>query len=50
MLLVKLGILAFLGKSVYSSFLVAHLIQHTTHRIKNKMLYREEVKCSQQQV
>jgi 23S rRNA maturation mini-RNase III len=48
MLLVKLGILAFLGKGIYSSFLAAHLIQHTTHSLKMKLRQSKEVvKCSQ---
>jgi 23S rRNA maturation mini-RNase III len=37
MLLVKLGILAFLGKGVYSSFLAAHLIQHLNQSLKRKL-------------
>jgi hypothetical protein len=36
MLILKLGILAFLGKSFYSSFLVANLITHITHSLKLK--------------
>lgn len=38
MLLVKLGILAFLGKGYYSGFLVAHLIGHINHLVKNKLM------------
>jgi hypothetical protein len=37
MLILKLGILAFMGKSFYSSFLVANLITHTTHSLKLKV-------------
>jgi hypothetical protein len=38
MLLIKLGILAFLGKGYYSAFLAAHLINHINHLIKNKLM------------
>jgi hypothetical protein len=49
MLLIKLGLLVFLGKSFYSSFLMAHLIQHTTHSLKRKInKYLEGSSCSQQ--
>lgn len=43
MLLVKLGILAFLGKGYYSGFLVAHLITHTTQSVKRKLNQKLEV-------
>jgi hypothetical protein len=50
MLFVKLGILAFLGKGVYSSFLAANIINHTTQAIKKKLRKQWEVSaCSQQQ-
>jgi hypothetical protein len=50
MLLIKLGLLAFLGKSFYSSFLMAHLIQHSTHSLKRKINKHLEVtSCSLQQ-
>jgi hypothetical protein len=42
MLLVKLGILAVLGKSYYSGFLVAHLVNHLSNTLKHKL--REAVK------
>jgi hypothetical protein len=42
MLLIKLGILVFLGKQFYIPFLYAHLIHHTTHSIKMKL--RGEIK------
>jgi hypothetical protein len=42
MLLVKLGILAFMGKSFYSSFLVVNIYHHITHSLKLKL--REVVK------
>jgi hypothetical protein len=38
MLLVKLGILAVLGKSYYSGFLIAHLINHLSNSLKNKLM------------
>jgi hypothetical protein len=38
MLLIKLGILAFLGKGYYSAFLVAHLINHINYIFKNKLM------------
>lgn len=48
MLLIKLGILGILGKKMYSGFLIANLITHTTHTLKMKM--RKDVsKCSLQQ-
>jgi hypothetical protein len=51
MLLIKLGILVFLGKKIYTPFLFAHLIHHTTQSIKRKLNKQLEVSsCSQQQV
>jgi hypothetical protein len=38
MLLVKLGILAILGKNYYSGFLAANLIVHVSHILKYKLL------------
>jgi hypothetical protein len=50
MLLIKLGLLAFLGKSFYSGFLMAHLIQHSTHSLKRKInKHLEGSSCSLQQ-
>jgi hypothetical protein len=50
MLLVKLGILAFLGKKVYTPFLIAQLINHTTQTIKMKLNRKlEGSSCSLQQ-
>jgi hypothetical protein len=43
MFFVKLGLLAFLGKSVYSSFLVANLINHTSQSLKRKLNQKWEV-------
>lgn len=37
MLLIKLGILGFMGKSFYSSFLAANLINHISHSLKRKL-------------
>jgi hypothetical protein len=37
MLLVKLGILAVLGKQFYTPFIVAHLYTHLTHSAKMKL-------------
>lgn len=37
MLIVKLGVLAFLGKGFYSSFLAANLINHISHSLKRKL-------------
>jgi hypothetical protein len=37
MLLVKLGILAFLGKQFYTPFIFAHLYTHLTHSTKMKL-------------
>lgn len=51
MLLIKLGILGLMGKSFYSSFIVANIITHTTHSIKKVINKKLEVNtiCSQQQ-
>jgi hypothetical protein len=37
MLLVKLGILAVLGKQFYTPFIFAHLYSHLTHSAKKKL-------------
>jgi hypothetical protein len=51
MLLVKLGILAFMGKQFYLPFVYAHLLLHTTQGIKRKLNHKlEGSTCSQQRV
>jgi hypothetical protein len=52
MLLVKLGVLAFMGKQFYLPFVYAHLLLHTTQGIKKKLKHKLESdsKCSQQRV
>jgi hypothetical protein len=37
MLLVKLGVLAFLGKQFYTPFILAHFYSHLTHSAKIKL-------------
>lgn len=37
MLLVKLGVFAIFGKQFYLPFVYAHLIQHSSQAIKNKL-------------